>query len=153
MCVFRFAAALAFSGLALWGQQQLPDGAGRDETVKLCKQCHELDRSVSKRQDRDGWQTTMTRMMAFGMKAKPEEIQIVLDYLAKHYPAEELPRINLNSATAIELESGLSLKRSQAAALIQYREKNGEFKSIEDVKKVPGLDVAKIESKKDRITF
>ena len=44
-------------------------------------------------------------------------------------------------------------RRSQAAAIIQYREKNGNFKSIEDLKKVPGIDVDKIEAKKDRLTF
>ena len=37
--------------------------------------------------------------------------------------------------------------------LIQYREKNGPFKSIADLKKVPGIDPAKIDAKKDRITF
>jgi competence protein ComEA len=59
----------------------------------------------------------------------------------------------VNKAAAIEFESGLSLRRSQAAAVIQYREKNGPFKSIADLKKVPGIDVAKIEAKKDRLVF
>jgi competence protein ComEA len=45
------------------------------------------------------------------------------------------------------------LKRSDAAAAIQYRTKNGDFKSIEDLKNVPGIDTAKIEAKKDRLTF
>jgi competence protein ComEA len=51
------------------------------------------------------------------------------------------------------LESGLSLPRSQAAAIVQYRDKNGDFHSIEDLKKVPGVDAAKIEAKKDRLLF
>jgi competence protein ComEA len=78
---------------------------------------------------------------------------VILDYLSKHYPAGEVPPINVNEASAIELESRLSLRRSQAAAVIAYREKNGNFKSIEDLKKVPNLDAAKIEEKKDRIIF
>ena len=41
----------------------------------------------------------------------------------------------------------------EAAAVIQYREKNGPFKSLADLKKVPGIDSAKIEAKKDSITF
>ncbi len=68
-------------------------------------------------------------------------------------PGEEVPKIKVNEARAIELESGLSLPRSQAAAIIQYRNKNGDFKSIEDLKKVPGVDVAKIEARKDRLVF
>jgi competence protein ComEA len=51
------------------------------------------------------------------------------------------------------LESGLSLKRSQAAAIIERRTKNGKFKNIEELKKVPGVDAAKIEAKKDRLIF
>jgi competence protein ComEA len=47
----------------------------------------------------------------------------------------------------------LSLLRSQAALIIQYRDKNGGFKSIEDLKKVPGVDAAKIEARKDRLIF
>ena len=133
--------------------QELPDGPGRDETIKMCKQCHEMARSVSLRQDRDGWTTTMNKMVAYGMKGAPEEFAVVLDYLAKHFPAEAVPRVNVNKASAIELESGLTLRRSQAAALIAYREKNGEFKSLEDLKKVPSLDPATIEAKKDRIAF
>ena len=132
---------------------QLPDGPGRAETEKLCKQCHELSRSVSLRQDRDGWNTTITKMTAFGMKGTDSDFALVLDYLVKNFPAEEVPRVNVNKASAIELESGLTLRRSEAAAIIAYRAKNGSFKSLDDLKAVPKLDVAKIEAKKDRITF
>lgn len=133
--------------------QELPEAPGREETIKLCKQCHDVARSVSLRQDRNGWNNTMNKMVAFGMKGSDQELALVLDYLVKHFPAEEVPRVNVNKASAIELESGLSLRRSQAAALIAYREKHGDFKTLEDLKKVPALEAAKIEAKKDRIAF
>ena len=63
------------------------------------------------------------------------------------------PEAAFNKATAIELESGLSLKRSQAKAVIDYRTKNGPFKSIDDLKKVPGIEADQIEAKKDRLSF
>jgi competence protein ComEA len=135
----------------LWAQ--LPEGPGREETERLCKNCHELERSVSRRQDRDGWQATINKMVAFGTKGTDQEFALVLDYLTKHFPAEEVPPVNVNKAAAIELESRLSLRRSQAAAIITYRTKNGNFKSIEDLKKIPGVDAEKIEAKKDRIIF
>ncbi len=146
--------ALALAGMSggLFAQE-LPEGTGRDETMKLCRQCHELARSISLRQDRGGWQTTMNKMVAFGMKANDLEILAVLDYLTKNYPAEDVPKVNLNTARAIEMEAGLSLLRSQAAAVIAYRDKKGPFKSLADLKNVPGLDFAKLESKKDRIEF
>jgi len=135
----------------LWAQ--LPEGPGREETERLCKNCHELGRSVSRRQDRDGWQTTLTKMVALGTRGTDQEFALILDYLAEHFPAEELPPVNVNEAAAIELESRLSLRRSQAAALIAHRARNGKFKSLEDLKKVPGVDARKIEVKKDRIVF
>jgi competence protein ComEA len=140
-----------FISANLWAQ--LPEGPGRAETEKLCKGCHELARSVSRRQDRDGWRATLDKMVAFGTKGTDEEFALILDYLSKNFAAEALPPVNVNTAAAIELESRLSLRRSQAAALIAYRKKHGKFESIDDVKKVPGLDVEKIEEKKDRIVF
>jgi len=135
----------------LWAQ--LPEGPGREETERLCKNCHELERSVSRRQDRDGWQATLNKMVALGTRGTDQEFALILDYLAKYFPGEEIPPVNVNTAAAIELESRLSLRRSQAAAIIAYRSKNGKFKSIEDLKKVPSVDAEKIEAKKDRIVF
>lgn len=139
---------------SIWAQAPvLPDGPGHDETEKLCKQCHEVARSISLRQDRNGWQTTMAKMSAFGMKATDAEYALVLDFLAKNYGAEDVARVKVNEATAIELESGLSLKRSQARAVVAHREKHGNFKSLGDLKQVPGLDAAMLDAKKDRIAY
>lgn len=143
----------AFCSLPAIGQIQLPDGPGRAEMDKLCKTCHELARSVSKQQDRDGWEATMAKMTAFGMKGTPEEHKAIVDYLTANFGADALPPIKVNEAPAIQLESALGLRRSQAAALIAYREKNGKFKSLDDLKKVPGIEAAKFDAKKDRIIF
>jgi competence protein ComEA len=144
------AALLLFAGSA-WAQgAEVP---GRAEALRICIQCHEFERSVAPRQDRAGWQATMDKMVAVGAKGTQKEFDAIVEYLAKTYPGEEVPKIKVNEARAIELESGLSLPRSQAAAIIQYRTKNGDFKSIEDLKKVPGVDVAKIEARKDRLLF
>ena len=59
-------------------------------------------------------------MSALGAKGTDEEFRAALGYLAAHFPAQELPRINLNTATAIELESGLTLRRSQDGAARNY---------------------------------
>lgn len=132
---------------------QLPDGPGKAETEKLCSQCHELARAVSLHQDRLGWDTTVAKMVNLGARVSDVEMQIVANYLAKNFPAAEVPMIHVNTARAIEFEAGLSLLRSQSAALIAYRTRNGPFKSIADLEKVPGIDLHKIESKKDRLVF
>jgi len=133
--------------------QELPDKPGRAATQRLCKQCHELARVTSVHQDREAWSVTMEKMVAYGMKASKDDYATVLNYLAASFPAEEMMKINVNTATGIELESGLSLRRSQSRSLIAYREKNGPFKSLDDLKKVPLLDAAQIDEKKDRIAF
>lgn len=146
------AAILFLTLIPAWGQT-IPDGPGRAEVERICKGCHELQRSFSRRQDRDGWNITLTKMVALGTKATDQEMGLILDYLTKNFPADEMPPVNINSATAIEIESRLSLKRSQAAALIAYRTKNGKFKTVDELKQVPGVDAEKIEAKKDRIVF
>jgi competence protein ComEA len=139
----------ALSALAV----ELPDGAGKAETEKLCVQCHDLAKAVSMRQDENGWGVTMAKMIAAGMKGTNEEMQAVFDYLVKSFPPEALPPININTARAIEIESRFSLKRSEAAAILKYRKDHGDFKSIEDLKKVPGVDFSKIEAKQDSLVF
>ena len=132
---------------------KLPDGPGKFETEKLCQGCHDIAQSVSLRQDRNGWAATLTKMVGLGVKATDQELHILVDYLAKHFPAEEIPPVNVNTARAIQLESRLSLKRSEAAAILRYRNDHGTFQSLADLLAVPGIDVAKIEAKKDRLVF
>jgi competence protein ComEA len=143
--------ALGWAVLPAWAQ--LPPGPGREETQKMCSGCHEFERSISLRQDRDGWKATINKMLNFGAQSTDEEFTAVLEYLSTNYPAEVVPRLNVNTAKAIDFESRLSLKRSEAALVIQYREKHGNFKSVEDLKKVPGIDAAKVEAKRNILVF
>jgi len=143
--VFAIFAAVAWA--------QLADGPGKEETVKLCSHCHELARSISLRQDRDGWQATVDKMVGLGARATDKDVAAVVEYLTANFPGDQLPKLNVNKAAAIDFESRLSLKRSEAAAIIAYRARNGLFKSIEDLKRVPSIDAAKIEAKKDVLTF
>ncbi|HVV44551.1 MAG TPA: helix-hairpin-helix domain-containing protein [Bryobacteraceae bacterium] len=144
-------AAVLFSGTIF--AQGFPDLPGKDAALKACSTCHEPERAASLRQDRAGWDATMSSMVGRGMQLSDTEYTTVLDYLTKAFPAQALPPININTAEAIDLESGFSLLRSQAAAIIAYREKHGKFKSLDDLKKVPGVDFSKLEAKKDRIAF
>ncbi|MBM3760928.1 MAG: helix-hairpin-helix domain-containing protein [Acidobacteria bacterium] len=132
---------------------QLVEGPGMTETDKNCKACHEIERSISLRQDINGWNNTIAKMVGFGMKSKESDLAIVAEYLAKHYPADAMPPINVNTASAIELESRFSLKRSQSSAFLAHREKVGKLKTFADLKKSPGMDPERIEAKKAQIVF
>jgi competence protein ComEA len=59
----------------------------------------------------------------------------------------------MNTAAAIDLETVLGLLRKEAAALIAYRDKHNGFKSIDDLKNIPGVPFKKIEDAKDRLVF
>ena len=149
----RIGLLTAFSLTAAAAWAQLPDGPGKAETERVCKGCHELERSISPRQDRAGWQQTLDKMVSLGAEISEQDYNTVLDYLAKNYPGDEQPKLNINKATQIEFESRLTLPRSVAAAIIEYRTKNGPFKAIDELKKIPGVDAAKIDAKKDKLTL
>lgn len=131
----------------------LPDGPGQEEAERLCIGCHDISKSVSLRQDRNGWVATVKKMVGFGMKASDAELLALVDYLAKHFPVTELPPVDINKARAIQLESRLSLKRSEARAILKYKEDHGDFQSFADLLAVPGIDASKLEAKRDRMVF
>lgn len=47
--------------------------------------------------------------------------------------------VNLNTATAAELEALPGIGPSTAARIVEYRQKNGPFKKIEDLMNVQGV--------------
>ena len=134
-------------------QTPLPDAPGKDQLVKVCGVCHEPQRAASIRLTREGWEATISDMIARGARGTDEDFAAVLDYLSKNFLGEAARPLNVNSATSVELESVLLLLRKEAAAVIAYREKNGLFKSVDDLKKVPGIDVKKVDAQKDRLFF
>lgn len=61
-------------------------------------------------------------------------------------------QVNLNKATQTELEELPGIGSSTALKIIQYREENGKFRSIEDIKNVNGIGEAKFNNIKEYIT-
>lgn len=61
--------------------------------------------------------------------------------------------MNVNKATAKEIETSLELAAREAEAIVKYRQDHGDFKDWDDLVKVPDIDPKKLEGKKDRISF
>jgi competence protein ComEA len=129
----------------------LPDGPGKDVTVRMCGICHEARRAASVRLTVDGWAAVIDSMIKRGAKGSEQDAAVVLDYLSTHFLGEAAQPVNVNTAPQIDLELVAGLLRSEARAVVEYREKNGPFKTLDDMKKVPGLDFKKIDSKRDFI--
>jgi competence protein ComEA len=147
-CIASIVGMMAVGVLA---HGQLPDAPGKEETARLCGACHEPQRAASVRLTREGWQDTIARMVGLGMKGSDEEIAKVLEYLSENFKGEALRPLNLNRGTAIELESIAGLLKKEAAAWIAHRTKVGPCKSLDDLKKVPGVPFKKINDRRDRL--
>lgn len=60
-------------------------------------------------------------------------------------------KVNINTATLKELITLNGIGESKAQAILEYRTKNGNFKTLEDLKKVSGIGEAAYEKIKDNI--
>jgi len=62
-------------------------------------------------------------------------------------------KVSINKATLAELQTLPGIGKTKAQAIIDYRSKNGLFKSVEDLKKVSGIGNATFEKIKNDITI
>ena len=131
----------------------LPDGAGKTELIKVCGKCHSVEQATSLHQSQAAWQDEIAKMVGMGAEGTDEELNSILFYLSRNFGPEKPKPINVNTASAVELESSLGFTKTEAAALVDYRTHNEGLKSLDDLKKVPGLDAKKIDAGKERIAF
>ncbi len=150
MQIAKVLAILMCAGAAF---AEIPPGPGKDATVKYCSECHSIEQSVSLRQKPDEWSATLEKMTGMGAKIPQDSVRAIVDYLGKNFGPDAPAQILVNKASRVDLESLLLVKRSESLAIVQYRTEHGPFKSLDDLKKVPGLDFKKVEAKKDLIVF
>lgn len=67
-------------------------------------------------------------------------------------PAINNGKVNINKASAAELQSLSGIGPAKAQAIINYREEHGSFSRIEDLTKVSGIGPATLEKLKNDIT-
>ena len=112
--------------------------------------CHSPTAVIGQQGTKQWWQAKVTEMLQEVTDVPDSDVDTIVNYLAKNFP---VVKINVNKASAKDLETGLELTAKESESIVSYRQANGNFKTIEDLKKVPGLDAVKIESKKGRLDF
>lgn len=137
------------TGIAVFGQT-LPDGPGKETFQMVCSMCHSPDAVIGKQGSKQWWQSKVTEMLQESTDIPASDVDAIVAYLAKNFP---VVKIKVNQAGAKDLETGLELTSKESEAIVQYRAAHGSFKTIDDLKKVPGLDSVRIESKKDHLEF
>jgi competence protein ComEA len=60
--------------------------------------------------------------------------------------------VNINTATQSELEAVKGLGPSKAKAILEYREKQGKFRSVDDLDNVKGFGKASINRLRSELT-
>jgi competence protein ComEA len=129
----------------------LPEAPGKDVVVKLCLSCHGAANFRKKRLTKDGWSEQVADMVDRGAQATDEQAATIVDYLTQTFGKGS--KINVNTAPFEELKSVLGLTTEESRAVIAWRKENGDFKSRQDLQKVPGIDPQKVENKKEIIVF
>ncbi len=127
---------------------RLPSGPGKAALLKACSPCHGADSAVAQFKTPDEWKKTLDEMAANGAEATDEEWKEILGYVDKHFSL-----ILVNQADARRLATTLDVPDAQSEAIVRYRDEHGRIAAIDDLKKVPGLDAAKIDARKDRLIF
>ena len=66
--------------------------------------------------------------------------------------AEEMTKININTATVEELTQLKGVGEKLAAKIVDYRTQNEPFKMVEDIMKVPGIGQKVLDNNIDRMS-
>lgn len=76
----------------------------------------------------------------------------LLVVLAVQARAAETKVLNLNTASQAELVALKGIGPAKAQAIIEYRDKNGSFKSVDDLKLVQGIGSKLLEQLRPQLT-
>ena len=126
----------------------LPDGEGRETVIRVCGDCHGVEKIPSPRRSRAEWQDLVEEMAARNGVATPDDIHTIVQYVVANFG-----RVNVNRSSEGDLVGIVQLTASEASAIVEFRKRAGDYQTLDDLRKVPGLDFTRIQERKDRIGF
>ena len=148
LCLAAFAPAKAQT------IQDFPEAPAKQFVQQICMQCHEPAFLLRQRRTEADWKNTVTRMSQKGLGGPVENYEAVGAYMFKNFgKTEDTTKVNVNKATVDEMVQRLGLTKDEAAAIIAYRTRRGDFHEWDDMLVIYGVDGHKIEAAKDKMTF
>ena len=116
--------------------------------TQMCVKCHEAARITALRRTKVEWEEIINKMIERGATGSEQDFETVYGYLLRNYG-----KLNINRATADDIAMIVRLSEKDAKGIVAYREANGPFADFEAVKKVPDIDLKKLDEHKDAIAF
>ena len=143
-----FAAVTADPVSAQSPPDKLPEAPGKAVFIAVCTSCHDATLVTDGPRTIEGWVDVIYLMKDFGATATDEQWKTVSDYLVTY-----LALVDMNKAEAAQLQLVFGVSETASKDVVAYRDKQGGFTTIDDLKKAPGLDAAKIDGLKERLLF
>ena len=69
----------------------LPPGKGKAIVQRTCISCHALKVVTAKRASKEQWSALVDQMMSRGADLEDDEVEIVVDYLARNFGTTKAP--------------------------------------------------------------
>jgi competence ComEA-like helix-hairpin-helix protein len=113
----------------------------------VCGRCHTIAVFQNKPRSWDRWNDVFADMTERGANGTTEQLARVTTYFL-----ENLTLINVNTSAAEELAGVLGVGVEVAEAIIARRERQ-PFRNLADLGAVAGVDAAKLQLRKSRISF
>ena len=130
------------------GQFVLATGPGADTFQRVCVMCHPPDRIVQVRRTRTEWEEVIDKMITRGAQVTDDNYSPIEDYLLRNYG-----KVNVNKAGKDDLVLIGGLTEVEADSVVKARTESGPMADFAALGKVPGLDLKKLEEKREAFIF
>ena len=130
---------------------QLPDGPGKATFESVCSLCHPPSAPAGKQWTREQWELKVIEMLQEEPDVTTDERKQIVDYLTATFKPGG--RIYINLANASDLAKLLDVPLAEAERIVEFRNDKGLFSSVDAVKAVTGVTVAKIQARAQDLEF
>ena len=137
------------SAFALRASARQANGSKNGEEVFMnrCGSCHGTERALVAPRTKKGWEAVLAEMANIGAQLEPGDQETILAFLTEQHGL-----VNVNAATGEEIVA-LGLSKKDADAIVSYRTEHGAFADFETLRRVPGLDVERLDAVRARVAF